>query len=376
MNRRTLLASIGTLSAAGLAGCTSELTGGGEEAGTGDPATDGTPAPTVLDRSLPIARDELQRGAPKDAIPAITDPAFGDDWQTTDFSLDDDAEVLGVTRNGEARAYPLAVLNWHEVVNDEFGGPLLVTYCPLCGSGVVAERFVAGEPTDFGVSGYLWRSDLVMYDEATESLWSQIAATAINGPQTGADLTLVPSSLTTWGAWRGDHPETRVLLPPPESGTITDARARNYARDPYENYDEIRRVGITGSDNNADDRLHPKTVVVGVSTADAARAYPLDRVESAGIVTDSVGDLPVVVTTDPGGSLVAYDRRVDGESLAFAAAEDDAFLAAGGSRWRVVSGEAVDGPYEGRRLSRANDRSPLFWFAWAEFNPDTGVYGE
>ena len=369
MHRRTLLASIGTLSAAGVAGCTSGLGGGGNGTETAD-------SMTGLDRSLPVARDELQRGAPKDAIPAITDPAFGEDWGTTDFSLDDDADVIGVARNGEARAYPLAVLNWHEIVNDEFGGPLLVTYCPLCGSGVVAERFVDDRPTDFGVSGYLWRSDLVMYDTVTESLWSQIAATAINGPQTGANLTLVPSSLTTWGAWRADYPETRVLRPPPESGTITDARARDYARDPYENYDEIRRVGITGSDNAADDRLHPKTVVIGVSTGDVARAYPLDRVESAGVVTDSVGDLPVVVTTDPGGSLVAYDRRVDGESLSFAATENDAFLAAGGSRWRVVSGQAVDGPYEGRTLSRANERSPLFWFAWAEFTPDTDVYGE
>jgi hypothetical protein len=128
--------------------------------------------------------------------------------------------VLGVEHDDRARAHPLRVLNHHEVVNDEFAGPLAVTYCVLCGSGVVFERRVTGEPTTFGVSGRLWRSDLVMYDGLTDSLWSQLAATAIRGPRTGDRLTLVPSSLTTWGKWRSAHPETRVLLPPPHSGTV------------------------------------------------------------------------------------------------------------------------------------------------------------
>jgi len=386
-SRRAYLAALASAGTVGLAGCTDQFLGedGATTTSRGDRGTtvSGTAASaetreqTPVDRSsvdLPVDRSELNRGAQKDGIPAITDPAFAADWSSVDAPLPDDRDVIGVVREGRARAYPLAVLDWHEIVNDDFGGPLLVTYCPLCGSAMTAERTVGGEPTTFGVSGLLWNSDLVMYDAATDSLWSQILATSIRGDRTGEELTLVPSTTTTWAEWRSEHPDTEVLLPPPESETITGAPPAPYDGEAYPGYDESTRIGI-GFNEFDDDRLHPKAEVLGVTGDGDARAYPLDRVLDAGVINDTVGDLPVVVTTTAADSLVAYVREVDGETVEFTAADAET-LAAADSRWRRVSGLAVDGPHQGSTLARANTRSPMFWFAWLDFNPETTVYGE
>jgi hypothetical protein len=239
---------------------------------------------------------------------------------------------------------------------------------------VTARRVVDGEPTVFGVSGLLWNSALVMYDQATESLWSQILGAAIRGSRTGTQLELVPSSFTTWGAWRQEHPDTSVLLPPPESWTVAGDTSRNYDSSPYEGYESNARIGI-GNNRSVDDRLHPKTTVIGVTADETSTAYPLETVEQAGAINDTVGDRPVVVGVGPDSTLVAYDRRVDGSTLEFERA-DDRHLRAGGSRWRTLTGNAVSGPFEGSSLQQANDRSPMFWFAWADFNPETSIYGE
>lgn len=304
--RRYLRVSVAGL-AGGLAGCLDRFrddpvtgTANGDVSGGG---------PGSLE--LPVPESEMQRGAPRDAIPAITDPEFGPDWSGIRIDVEqrlalgrtieveprlrDDDPVVGIVRDGEARAYPLRVLNWHEVVNDDFDGPLLVTFCPLCGSAVSAIRRVRGTVTNFGVSGLLWRNDLVMYDEATGSLWSQIVATAINGERTGEELDLVPSTLTTLAKWRDDHPDTVVLRPPPESATLPDGDGvRDYTGNPYMGYDSTKTVGLNGSLD--DDRLHPKTEVIGIAHGDVARAYPTEAVATAGVINDTVGGLPVVVT--------------------------------------------------------------------------------
>ncbi len=394
MNRRRLLA-LGTAAALGLAGCTGQEDGtdpgadadptdGGGDGGDGSDGGDGEPIDAddgeVVrgprgEVELPVEEAAIDDVVPKDRIPAITDPAFAEDWSDMDATLGDGERVIGVVRNGEARAYPLAILNYHEIVNEEFDGPLLVTYCPLCGSGVTAERRVAGEETTFGVSGKLWRSDLVMYDALTNSLWSQILGTAIRGERTGDRLTLVPSTITTWGQWRSDHPGTRVLLPPPESGVIRDnAVPQNYDRNPYARYESSDRIGVTLGDDFDDDRLEPKTWVIGVATDDAATAYPFDRVSDAGVVNDTVGDLPVVVTATGQDSLSAFDRRVDGRTLEFETAGEGR-MRAGGSTWTRTTGIAQDGPFEGTRLDDAARVSTEFYFAWLNFHPDTAVYG-
>jgi hypothetical protein len=380
--RRQYIRGVGLAASAVLAGCTAG-DGPDPEQGGSAPSGGGVPDGNVSatgSLSLPVERSELTRGAGKDAIPAITDPVFGDDWSgySSDLHgaarLADDDTVIGVARAGGARAYPLKVLNWHEIVNDTLGGPLLVTYCPLCGSALTAVRTVNGQETTFGVSGFLYRNDLVMYDQATDSLWSQVAATAINGSQTGTTLELVPSSLTTWGEWQDAHPETAVLRPPPESDTVAaDSGVRDYSRNPYDGYEKTRRIGLSYS-GFEDDRLHPKTTVVGVGHDGKAVAYPLSAVRDAGVVNDTVGGLPVVVAATAAGSLVAYERRVDGERRSFERAGEN-HLEAGGSRWRLTTGVAVGGPHEGTTLAQANDASPMFFFAWKDFHPETAVYG-
>lgn len=323
--------------------------------------------------SLPVREDELRRGASKNGIPAITEPAFDTDYDGVKPTLDDATRVVGVEHEGEARAYPLKVLTFHEIVNDDFGGPLLVTYCPLCASAVVADRVVGGSPTVFGVSGLLWHSDLVMYDVATESLWSQVLATAIRGERVGTQLTLRPATTTTWGRWRQSHPNSLVLLPAPQSTTITDSGAEFYDRDPYVGYDTSPRVGI-GQNDAVDDRLHPKTRVLGIAHGGVARAYTWYLVRREGLVTDAVGGLPVVVAALDDGTMSAFVRRIDGETVRFHRAGSK--LSGVGSAWDIVTGRAVSGPHEGATLERANDRSTMFWFAWAEFYPETEIYRE
>lgn len=396
MRRRYYLAGLGVGGLVGLAGCTSfgrtdgETGAGGSAAGTGDSSvstadTAGSDPSTVNGVEVPVPESELRRGAAKDAIPAIVDPVFGEDWSGFDTEirsgygtrgdgprLSDSDEVVAVERDGTARAYPLKVLDWHEVVNDVFGGPLLVTYCPLCASGVTAVRTVDGEATTFGVSGLLFRNALVMYDERTGSLWSQIAAAAIRGERVGTALELVPSAITTWGEFRAQYPEGSVLRPPPESSTVTGRNStRDYGRNPYAGYESSSRIGLGGSFD--DDRLHPKTTVVGVEHGGVSRAYPLGPVRDAGVVNDEVGGLPVVIAATESGTLVAYVRRADGETLTFER-ESDAFLAADGSRWRLLDGRAVDGPYEGTRLQQANTVAGEFFFSWLNFHPETEVW--
>ena len=382
MNRRRFLAALGVTSA--LAGCLGDdppVAGDSGTAETAETATDGSgnqsQRTSVGGFDLPIPEDELRRGAPKDAIPAITSPVYSNDWSGFDevnVELEDSFEVVGVELDGIARAYPLAILNWHEIVNDTFDGrPVVVTYCPLCGSAVVADRVVRGEPTYFGVSGLLWMSDLVMYDDRTNSLWSQVLATAIRGELTGDTLSLLPTTISTWGEWKASHPETEVLVPPPVSGTIRGRQTRRYEVNPYTSYQQSSRIGI-GFNDDVDDRMHPKTSVVGVTADGVARAYPLDPVAKAGVVNDDVGSLPVVVAATTDGTLVAYARRIDGNVVEFERAGDR--LVADGSQWDIVTGRALDGPHEGTVLDRANDRSPMFWFAWADFNPETEIYGQ
>lgn len=330
-------------------------------------------ASVLSEPELPVSTAELRRAAPRDAIPAISIPAFARDWSGVRWSLDAEEQVIGVEVDGAARAYPLSVLNWHEVVNDSVGGPLLVTYCPLCGVGVVADRRVDGSPTVFGVSGFLWHADLVMYDRQTDSLWSQLLARSIRGPATGDHLQVQPSTMTTWDDWLADYPGSEILLPPPASETVTGDGVRNYDRDPYLHYRDSNGVGLARAP--ADDQpLHPKALVLGIANEGQARAYPLPAVRRAGgLVEDSLAGLPIVVATTETDSLVGYDRRVGGQTMSFERAGET--LVAGDSRWSLLTGRPTGDSVRRTRLRQATDRTPMFWFAWANFFPGTDIYG-
>lgn len=345
------------------------------------------------DVDLPVEEGELVRGVGRDVIPAITDPTFDEDWaeitleipeefspapertRTIEPRLRENDTVIGVARAGEARAYPLRILNWHEVVNDTFGEPIIVTYCPLCRSAIVAERTIDGELAQFGVSGLLFKNDLVMYDSVTDSLWSQILATAINGPMTGERLEFLPFTLTTLEEWRDTHPETSVLRPPPESTTITDRETvRDYTTNPYVGYQDGDAIGLDETVEDFDDgRLHPKTQVLGIEFEGVARAYSVDDIQQTGLLEDEVNGLPVVVTTAGDEEAIAWVRCVDDTVLEFDVLNDD-LLSGGGSRWDRTTGVAVDGPHEGTQLDQANAVSGLFWFAWLDFHPETELY--
>lgn len=238
MRRRRFLAALSG-AATGLAGCAGRL-------GRSPPPSDKVLEDVTGADGNPsnICSREPRPGR----IPAIVEPAFDTDWSGIGQTLRDGTTVVGLERAGEARAYPLTVLRF-EIVNDRFDAPVLVTYCPLCSSGLTAIREVNGQATVFGNTSYTWQPpsgpgqaaldenrvfglsgrgsteptndpNLVMFDDATGSYWSQLLGQAICGPLTGETLPLIPSTVTTWSAWRDAHPETEVLLPPPHSGTM------------------------------------------------------------------------------------------------------------------------------------------------------------
>ena len=179
-----------------------------------------------LSDALISATEILPGGPPRDGIPAIDKPKFINAAEV-DYLADDD-RILGVFRNGVAKAYPIRILNWHEIVNDRLQDEAVaITFCPLCGTGMAFQARVDGQAKLFGVSGLLYKSDVLLYDRETESLWSQISRQAVSGPMKGQRLAMVPTSHTTWADWRERHPDTQVL-------SLDTGYSRNYNRNPYE----------------------------------------------------------------------------------------------------------------------------------------------
>jgi hypothetical protein len=307
---------------------------------------------------------------PKDAIPSIDDPAFG-----PEHVGDADDEVI-VLEGAPAKAYPVRILHYHEIVNDVADGePVAVTWCPLCGSAVVYSRQVDGQTLSFGVSGKLADDDLVMYDRETDSEWKQSLGACIAGEFEGVDLDILPAAVSTVRAFRAQHPDGLVLQPADaasEAASDTDEPAPiDYDEAPYEAYFESDGFGLAahrGEDGGRSwDRedLDPKTVVLGVEHGDDALGFPLPRVEDAGgVVTATVGGLSVVVfATDDG--IHAFENP-GFEFEAEAGAEPGRFVA-NGARWTGATGESDDG----RRLERVPARR-LFAFAWQDdHGPDS-----
>jgi hypothetical protein len=212
-----------------------------------------------------VPKDEIRAGGPpRDGIPAIDEPRFTA-ADGAGFLAPGD-RVLGVVRNGVAKAYPVRILNWHEIVNDRFRGEaVVVSYCPLCGTGMVFSAEVDGRNLDFGVSGLLYNSDLLLYDRYSLSLWSQILGEAVSGAYVGTELTHLPASHTTWRDWRARHPDTLVL-------SRDTGYRRDYSRMPYDGYEESGRIYFPVA--NRDQRYHPKEKVIGLTLQGEAKAYP------------------------------------------------------------------------------------------------------
>lgn len=309
---------------------------------------------------------QLRQGCPggPECIPAIDNPTYQPANQA-DWLADEDL-VIGIQMGGETRAYPLRILNVHEIVNTEIGDrAIAVTYCPLCRSGLVFDRTIDETTLSLGVSGKLLNANLVMYDRETETYWSQLNGTAVVGPLVPAQLDILPNTITEWGDWRSEHPETVVL-----SRNTGIYPAATYSSDPYSGYTESDRVGF--GVQNVDERLGPKVIVYGVTVGNTSRAYPDSVVERERVINDVVAGVPVLVVADPGsGGIRVFVREVDGDAIKFRT-EDDRLVDAAGGEW-TYTGTAVAGPHSGAELARLNSHG-IYWFAWSQFNPDTGVY--
>lgn len=320
-------------------------------------------------------------GPPKDGIPAIDHPRFVS-VRRADRWLEDREPVIVVEHGGDARAYPYQILIWHEIVNDVVGGrPLVVTYCPLCNTALVFERRHGERVLDFGTTGRLRHSDLVMYDRQTESWWQQATGEAIVGALAGEELTYYPAQTVSWADFKRAHPRGRVLSR--ETG-----HDRPYGRSPYEGYDTGPGPIASFFSKDADNRLPAMERVAAVTREGRSVAYPFSVLRQRGVVNDAIAGTPVVVFWVPGTSsaldagAIAQGRdigasgvflsTVDGRTLAFEPAGATGFTdRETGSTWDIT-GQAVDGPLQGARL-QAVPHGDYFWFAWAAFRPATEI---
>jgi hypothetical protein len=282
------------------------------------------------DAEIP-AREIKPGGPPRDGIPALTDPAF---IKATEADyLEDDDRVLGVNFGGQAKAYPIRILDWHEIVNDVAGKQrVAVTYCPLCGSGVVFATNIGKAWLNFGVSGLLYNSDVLLYDRNTESLWSQLLGRAVSGRLKGTELPQIPAFHTSWQEWRHRHPDTLVMGLP--TG-LRSEQSRNYERSPYAGYEKSKRLYFKVS-HKAPATYHPKEQVLGLSINGVFKAYPFMELAAAkqSRFTDTVNEQAVTIYWDE-AARSAYAVSGDGELLPTTVA---------------------------------------FWFAWFTFHPDTEVF--
>ena len=312
--------------------------------------------------SIPL--DKIKSGGPpKDGIPSVDEPKFAG---VSDSHFISDADtVIGLEINGDARAYPIFILVWHEIINDTVGGiPVSVTYCPLCYTNQVFERIINGKVVEFGTSGKLYNSNLLMYDRYTESYWSQALGTAVKGELTGYELDLIPFDVITWGDWKRLHPDTVVL-------TTDTGYVRAYDVDPYGNYYTEPRIIFPVE--HSDDRLDPKEIIIGFEQDDIYKAYKQNDVESEVVINDSVGPTPVMLASLFSENSRAFVRLVGDETLDFVYKDGKILDSMTGSEWNY-DGLSVSGTYQGEQLQRM-PIEPGFWFEWVAFHPQTLVYG-
>jgi hypothetical protein len=323
-------------------------------------------------------------GPGKDGIPAVDEPRFESIDAARDW-LQDRSPVISLEIGGEARAYPLAILMWHEIVNDTLGGvPIVVTFCPLCNTALVFERSIDGTVHDFGTTGNLRFSDLVMYDRQTETWWQQATGHAVVGQLVGTRLTFIPAQIVSLGDFEAAYPSGDVL------SRQTGFR-RDYGRNPYVGYDTVDRNPFL-FDGVIDGRLPPMARVVAVGDASSALAFPFSELRTVGVASATLDGERIVVLWVPGtasaldsgsidlgedvGATGVYRPIVDGRELTLqrgGQGEDAPVIdAETGSTWSVT-GLATAGPLAGTQLEPVVHGNH-FWFAWAAFSPETTIW--
>jgi hypothetical protein len=301
-------------------------------------------------------------GPPRDGIPPIDRPTFETVGQAQSW-LEPQEPVIHVAIGSDVRAYPLQILTWHEIVNDKVGDvPVAITFCPLCNTAIAFDRRLEGRTLDFGTSGNLRHSDLVMWDRQTESWWQQITGEAIVGELTGRQLQMIPATIVAWEAFAGQFPDGRVLSR--ETGFD-----RNYGDNPYVGYDRVDTPPFL-FDGEVDGRLPPKERVVTISLGGEDVAIPFSTLAARRVTASALDQAEIAASRDVGASGV-FKPEVDGLRLTFAW-DDDAFVdRETGSCWSVL-GQATAGPLQGKHLTSVVHANH-FWFAWAVFKPGTRI---
>lgn len=323
----------------------------------------------------------LSGGPPKDGIPAIDDPQFVD-VSEADTWLNPVEPVILVEVGEEARAYPIQILMWHEIVNDAVGGlPLTITFCPLCNTAIVFERSFEAMVLDFGTTGRLRFSNLIMYDRQTETWWQQATGEAIAGEFAGSHLRFYPGAMISWEEFKTNFPDDKVLSR--ETGF-----RRAYGNNPYIGYDDINNSPFLYVGPQTPGELPAVARVLTVDLNDEAVAYPYSVLETVQVVNDSVGDQPIVVLWVEGtasaldrdvlalgrdvGSAVAYARDLNGLELSFTIIDGRIVDQETSSEWNLL-GQAVRGELSGEQLTPVVSINH-FWFSWAAFKPGTRIY--
>jgi len=323
----------------------------------------------------------LSGGPPKDGIPGIDEPRFvsveeADEW------LEPREPVVLLQFGDDARAYPIQILMWHEIVNDTVGGtPLTVTFCPLCNTAIAFDRRLDGQVLDFGTTGRLRYSNLIMYDRQTESWWQQGTGEAIAGELTGRQLELLPAALVSWADFKRAHPLGGVLSR--ETG-----HTRAYGRNPYAGYDDPEQRPFMYRGPETPGALRPMARVLAVELNGESVAYPYEVLQKARVVNDSVGGQPVVVFWEPGtasaldatrvhkgrdvGAATVFSRKLDGQTLSFVFDGERITDEQTGSEWGVL-GQALRGTAAQSRLTPVVGVNH-FWFSWAAFRPSARVH--
>ena len=327
----------------------------------------------------------LSGGPPPDGIPPVDHPKFLAPADVT--FLTPQEPVIAVEVDGIAKAYPIRILMWHEIVNDDFGGtPVVVTYCPLCNTGIAYLRpKIDGELLDFGTSGKLYHSNLVMYDRQTDSFWPQAIGQAVIGPLTGTQLKFVPARILSWADWQSAYPDGLVL----STDTGFD---RDYGSNPYAGYDGTERPFLFSGD--VDPRLPATEHVLGIAGKGGVIAFPYSELarRAAGGATAVQGvfggertvvfwhagtvsalDAEQIPQSEDVGAAAAYVPASAGQQLTFSVQDGRIIDGETGSQWSI-DGRAIAGPLAGTQLKVAL-AIDSFWFDWAAFHPDTKILG-
>jgi uncharacterized protein DUF3179 len=331
------------------------------------------PAYTLVgeDENRNIVPPELivNGGPPPDGIPSIDNPKFIQIQKAEEF-LEDSDLVVGLNINGDIRAYPLQILVWHEIVNDKVGNaPVAITYCPLCFTNQVFNRTMNdGQVLEFGTSGKLYNSNLVMYDRTTKSLWSQAMARGIGGTFAGIKLERIPFDVAYWKEWKQLYPDSKVLST--DTGSI-----RPYGADPYGDYYTNGEILFPVS--NSDDRLGLKEIIIGLENKGQYKAFKLQEIEDKKVINNQINGKPIVLFSLHPFMARVYDPVVNGQNLEFnyniKDKKDKKFVDKQTNSIWNFDGKSISGQMKGKQLTRLSFDEG-FWFEWAAFHPKTELY--